>query len=201
MSIASALAGLLEVVEADRRQRCAEILGAAEAEASALLGAARIEARHRLRAALKAERARGDAQLAAARARWQAEERRRRQRLAQLSVAAAAGLLAPALKRCWNEESSRRRWIEAALTQAAARLPRRDWRLRHPAGLAEGDLSWLRERATALGVAAVGCEADSRLDAGIVIAVGDACLDATTAGLLADRAAVDGRLLYCLEVA
>jgi hypothetical protein len=202
MTIASALAGLLEVVENDRRVRCAALLNAADAQASAQLDSARQENRRRLRAALQAERAKAKAQVAAAVARLQAEQRRAQLRHDAMLLAAASALLPPALQAIWQDDARRREWLTAALQKAAATLPRHDWLCQHPPSLSAVDVDWLLARAGDLGIANATCESDPDIDAGIAIVVrsdaGTVRLDATTAGLLADRAWVDGRLLQFL---
>ena len=205
MTIASALAGLLEVVENDRQARCQALLGEADAQVSALLAAARGESRRHLRAALKAERTQAMAQIDTARAHLQAEQRRAQQRQAALILVSAWALLPPVLLAIWQDEGRRRQWLAAALQGAAAILPRHDWRCQHPATLPAGDVSWLLARAGELGVVGTRCESDAGIDAGLAILIksdsGDARFDATTAGLLADRAFADGRLLQLLEEA
>jgi hypothetical protein len=196
---ADALAGLLAVIAADRAARCRDILAPAEAAAAARLAEALRATRTELRQALKNERRRLQAQLDAARAELDAARRRRDQRLAQAVVDAGWALLVPALVRCWQEPACRRRWIAAALAAARARLPPADWRIRHPPGLAPAEAAMLLAELAAAGVAGAQCEAAVDLAAGLEIRAGDACLDASAAGLLADRAAVAGRLLYWWE--
>lgn len=203
MTIASALVGLLEVVESDRQERCAAILAEAEAQASKHLATLRGEARSRLQAALRQERASYRTQISAARAALQAARRRQWQGQAALAVAAAAARLPAALQALWEQPQRRREWLQAALRRAAATLPRRDWRCRHPAALPAGDLAWLRTGVEALGVVDACFLADGGMAAGIEIRVGgelgEAVLDATSVGLLADRVAVEGRLRHWLE--
>lgn len=199
MSIATALHDLLEVVANDRQERCQEILGRADADAGELLASARADARRRLRAAAQAERARGRQLLADAQARLQAAERQRNQRLAALAVGEGMSLLDAALQARWRNAAARRRWLALASERAAACLARHDWLLRHPEDLADHERDWLLAQVAALGVPGARCEATADIAAGIEIRAGDTCLDATAAGLLADRPAVEGRLLHHLE--
>lgn len=188
-------ARLLAAVAADREARCRAILEPAAAAADALCAAALADARRELRQALAGERARLAGERAAAAARRDAAGRSRAQRLAQLAVEAGIAQLAPALQRRWDAAETRRRWVAAAFRVARERLPAVGWRLRHPAGVAATETAaWLRELAAA-GVADVRCEAAAEIFAGIEIRVGDACLDATAAGLAGERGAVAGRLL------
>lgn len=197
MSIAGALATLLDVVDRDSKARCAEILGAAQAQAAALRTDAMAEGRRRLRAALRAERAAAAARIATARAQLEAEQRRAAQRRAALVVTAAEALLPAALRAVWTAQ--RRKWLEQALVRAAQSLPRDTWRIRHAPDLGDADRAWLRQQLDELGVSDTILEVDAGIDAGIEIRAGTARLEATSAGLLADRAWVYGRLLQFME--
>lgn len=199
MTIAGALASLLDVVDRDSQVRCEEILGAARAEAAALRADAMAEGRRRLRAALRAERAAAEARMAAARAQLEAEQRRAAQRRAGLAVAAAEALLPAALQAVWDDPRRRRQWLQQAIRRAAQSLPRDAWCIRHAPNLGDADRAWLRQRLDELGVSDTSFEAATGIGAGIEIHAGAARLEATPAGLLADRAWVYGRLLQLLE--
>ncbi|QRJ62260.1 hypothetical protein [Azospira restricta] len=200
-AITRARARLLAAIAADRDARCRAILEPAAAAAEALLAAALADARRELRRALVAERTRLAGERAAAAARRDAAGRSRAQRLALGAVAAGLDRLAPALQRRWDDAATRRRWVAAACRIARQRLPAAGWQLRHPAAVAAAEVAdWLRGLAAA-GVADVRCEAAAEIAAGIEIRVGDACLDATAAGLAGDPAAVAGRLLQLWEEA
>lgn len=198
---ADALAALLAVIDADRAARCREILAPAEAAAAALLAEATRETRRALRQALRADGRRRRAQLDAARAKVEAAHRQHRQRLAQAAVDEGWALLAPALERCWQAPDGRRQWIAAALAVAQARLPPSGWQVRHPPSLAPDEVADLLADLAAAGVAEARCESAVDLAAGLEIHAGNTCLDATAAGLLAERAAVAGRLLHFWETA
>lgn len=196
---ADALAALLAAVAAEREARCRALLAPAEAAAATLLAEAAVSIRRDLRRALREDRARRRAQRDAARAELDAALRLRRQRLAQAAVDEGWARLPAALLRCWQEAPCRARWIAAALDAARARLPPAGWCIRHPPALAPAEAAALRGDAAALGVAEAYCAADPEIAAGIAIVAGDARLDASVAGLLADRATVAGRLLYLWE--
>lgn len=195
-TIASATAGLLAVIAADREARCRALMEPAELAAAATLATAVAATRRALRQALVGERARLRAQRQTARAQLAAAERQRCQRQAQAVVDEGLALLLPALCRRWEEPSCRERWVAAALAAALARLPPRGWCLRHPPGLSPAEAAQMLRQLAAAGVAEARCEADPNLAAGIAIGAGDATIDASAEGLLAERAAVAGRLLY-----
>lgn len=192
---------LLALIAADREARCRAILAPAEEAAAARVAAALRAARDALRRGLASERAAMRAQLDAARAQRDAAVRERHQRIVRAVVAEGWPLLAAALGRRWEAPRSRQRWIAAALDAACARLPPRDWCIRHPPGVSAAEADAMGRRLAARGIAGVRCEAAAEIAAGLEIRVGTACLDATVAGLLADRAAVAGRLVQRWEEA
>lgn len=199
MSIARALHDLLAVVASDQQARCQAILDQADTEAATLLASARCDARRRLRAAGQAERRRGQQLVAAAGARLQTAERQRRQRLAVRALSDGMSLLDAALQARWQDGEARRHWLALATERAAACLVPRDWLLRHPPDLPAPERDQLLAQVAALGVPGARCEATAEIVAGIEIRAGEARVDATPVGLLADRPAVEGRLLHHLE--
>lgn len=199
MNIAGALATLLDVVAKDGEARCAQILGEAQAEAEALRVAATRECRRRLCDALQAARAEADGRIGAARARFEAEQRQVAQRRAGRALAAAEAQLPDALRAVWANPAKRRQWLEQALASAAPTLPGGTWRIRHAPDLGADDKAWLQQRLGELGLTDPSLEADAGITAGFEIRAGAARLEATPAGLLADRAWVFGRLLQLLD--
>lgn len=199
MTIAGALATLLDVVTRDSEARCAEILGAARVEAEALRAESMREARQSLSTALRAERAGAAARIDAAQAQLEAAQRGAAQRQAAVALTAAEALLPAALQAVWQDPPRRRQWLQHALRCAAQSLPRGAWQIRHAPDLGADDKAWLQKRLDELGVTGASLEAESGIVAGIEIQAGTARLEATPAGLLADRAWVHGRLLQLLE--
>lgn len=198
-AIARARDGLLAVIAADRDARCRAILAPAEEAAAARVAEALREARAALRRGLASERSSMRAQLDSVRAQRDAAVRERHQRIVLAVVAEGWPLLAAALGRRWEAPDRRQQWIAAALDAARAKLPPGDWCIRHPPGLSAAEIEAMRGRLAAQGIAEVRCEAAEEIDAGFEIRVGTACLDATAAGLLADRAEVGGRLVQLWE--
>lgn len=199
MSIASAQAALLELIEEDKQKRCAALIAESEASAEALLATAREACRRRLRVSAKAERAHCAALIATAQARLEAVRRQAQHARTARAIAAGTEQLPAAMLALWQDAKQRRKWLSVALHAAATRLPSGDWRISHPPSLSSDDLDYLRQEAEQLGVAAAHLAAESAITAGIVIVVGQATFDATIEGLLADRVLVEGRFCYYLE--
>ena len=198
MSLGERKAGLLALVEDDRRRQRAALLDTADAQAAALRGQARAEARARVREVLAAARERRDAALAAAEARRQTRLRLARQGRASAALAAAWAALPDELERRWRDPAARAAWLAHVVARAARELPAdAPWTLRHAPGATTGELAG----ATAAAPVAVDCVADPSLRAGLRIARGGNVLDASLDGLLADRDAVAAAVLRAMEAA
>jgi hypothetical protein len=150
-------------------------------------------ARRRVATAIAAERAAAASRLAAAEARLATARRMALQRRMKSLLAEGWRLLPAALAARWARPGPRGTWVAAALDCARAVLPQGAWRIEAPA-------SWnASERAAALeSLARHGIEAaveDGDIDAGVRVRLDRVDVDATLAGLLADRPAIEGGLL------
>lgn len=195
----AALAALLALIEADREARCRAILAPARQQAEARRAGARAAARRQYRGALELERAQLRVKAERGQALLEAAQHERHRRLARAAVEAGWTLLGPALAARWRDPQLRQRWLDAALAAARARLPAGAWRILHPASLAASETAALADSLARQGFGEIGFEVAAGIEAGIVVCAAGARLDATIAGLLADRAAVSGRLCYLWE--
>jgi hypothetical protein len=199
MSIERQTAALLALVETDRAQRSATILGEARAQARALLAAAHRDARRKMRDAIVEERVRRDERVAAARANLQTRRRVAMQRRASALLAAAWTKLPRALEQRWHAHDTRRAWVGACVVTARKLLPPSGWRIAHPVAWPEAERDALAaELASALDEAPQFV-ADPGIRAGIRIAAKGNLIDSTLAGLVADRAEIGGALLGLLD--
>jgi hypothetical protein len=188
-------AALVALVEADAAARSRAVLEPAAAQARELLRNARRAARQRVATAIAEERAAYSARVGAAEARLATARRMAEQRRLQALVAEGWERLAPALAARWRDAAGRREWVQAALDQAQALIPGGSWRVEAAAGWTEA------ERTQALAALAGRCievsfASDAAISAGLRVRSGNVELDATLAGLLADRLGVEGRLLH-----
>jgi hypothetical protein len=103
--------------------------------------------------------------------------------------------LPPALERRWAEAPSRDRWVQACLDRAIEMLPHGAWTVECPASWSAAERERARERLAARGITAK-IETAQDIGAGLRIAHGGIVLDATAAGLVSDRLAIEGRLLH-----
>ncbi len=198
-NVETQMQALLTLLEEDRRRQCDALIADAQARASSVLRQAQRDARSRVRAAFAVERQRLDQQLKAASARLQTEHRLSEQeRRAQL-LRLGWQMLPEALLDRWREPGRRSKWVAQAIDSAHRLLPREKWTLSVAPGWppAERD-QVLQAVARRLGYTP-GCSEEPDLQAGLLIIAAGNRLDATLGGLLADRAAIEARLLDALE--
>lgn len=198
-TVDSQMQALLTLLDEDRRRQCDALIADAQARARSVLRQAQDDARVRMRAAFAAERQRLEQQIRAAAARLQTERRLSEQeRLAQL-LRLGWQMLPDALLERWRDPGRRSKWVAHAIDSAQRLLPREMWSLQvAPGWPAEERDQALQSVASRLG-AMPGCSEAAELQAGLLIIAAGNRLDATLAGLLADRAAIDARLLDYLE--
>ena len=191
---------LLDLVEADRRQKCDAILTAAQDHAAAVLRQAHADARARMRKAIVEERLRRDARVDAARANLETRRRLAEQRRAAELLAAGWKRLPEELLRRWRTPESRRRWFAAVVAGARASLPATAWRIIHAPDWPAAERDAIRsELALAQGAECLFDE-DSRIRAGLKIAANGNVVDGTQDGLVSDHTDIGSKLLHLLEI-
>lgn len=192
---------LLDLVDDFRRQRGDELLTPASAEARATLKTAISEARRRVRTAIAEERHRWSAQIGAAEAALATDRRLAQQRHAVHLLGAAWNSLSDRLLAKWRDPDGRARWIDAHLQRALPAVPHAGgWRIEHAPDF---DAAARTRCETALDATAIAAtfEPVASIAAGFRVINGHNELDATLDGLMADRAALEGRLLHYLDEA
>jgi hypothetical protein len=181
---------LIAEIEAKVAAARRDLLQAAAREAAEIRRRARAKARRQMRRAVEEMRAHAQRQWQQLRAELQTEEQRRNAARALATLAAAWPELERALERRWLDPQARRRWTEALLALARARLRGARWTIQHPRDF---DAARLEPLLPPQVSAVLG--ADAELHAGLAIEADGARLDGTPAALLADRAAVEAELL------
>lgn len=199
MSLEARTQALLDLVEADRRSQCESIVGAARTAAGIQLAQARVEARARVRRAHAEQRQRAADALAAARADLQTRRRLHAQHHLEALLALAWKRLPEVLRERWAQPGTRAAWVAHALASAHARLPAGAWTVQHGPDWPAGECGALAARLHAELGFAPAFVPDARIDAGVRIGAGGNVVDATLAGLLADRDEIGGRLIGLLE--
>lgn len=185
---------LLQRVTDDRERRCAALRAAAESQAKQIVRSARAEARTNVRNAVTQERARMDFGMRQARARADIEARRReREKSRELLEKMWAGI-ADALEHRWRERALRRAWIEAVISQAGTLLAGRPWLIEGRSDWTEQERNEFRDQARGRGAKTVEYSLGVA-PAGLKIRAGNVCVDATVAGLLAQRESIEAVFL------
>lgn len=198
MKRGEAMNALLQVIASNCEASCREERDRAAAEARDLLKAAHAAARARVRPVVEEASLRPAERLARAEAQRRTRERLERQRRVKARLQNGWGLLRQALERLWLDPGARRGWVEGAAERAAAALPPGEWRVVHPSGWPEEEKRRARERLKEHSVKIAAFAPDAQVRAGLRFESGHTVLDATLEGLLADRGAIEARLLFHL---
>jgi hypothetical protein len=210
LSLEQRTVALLALVEDYRARRCAALFEPAREQAREILRAARAQGRRRVRATVGELRQRLAAEVGAAQARAATERRVTEQRRALVLLNDAWRELRAALQQRWHDPAARRLWIDTQLQRALRVLARRrhntantdvgePWSIDYAADWPETERQECFGRIAAAGIVIAATQARDDVDGGIRIRAGANVVDATIDGLLADRAAVEGRLLDLLR--
>jgi hypothetical protein len=190
---------LLDLIESDRALRCAQILGEANSRAAAVRAQARGEARARMRRAFDEQRLLARERIAAAQARLATHRRLHEQQRTAALLRLAWEQLPGELLTLWRDPGARAAWVAHVLESAQQRMPRGPWRIVHPSDWPAAEQQALARALAAEGGESPRFEADSAVPAGLKVVAGGNVIDGTLAGLLADRAELEARLLRHLE--
>lgn len=216
MNLQQRTAALLQLVAQHRATRIGQTLQPAQEQARALRRAARAEARRRVHTAVAEERKRQAVETGAVEARLATERRLAGQQRAVLLLAQAWDALRYTLLHQWQQPATRARWIETHLQRAecsladpagpaessaasAAGAGRRSWQLSGPPDWAPVEYQAVAAELHQRAAVEVTFVPDAGIAAGWRLQAGHNRLDATVDGLLADRAAIEGRLLQLLQ--
>lgn len=199
MTVRTRMQALLDMVESDREARCRALLDQARAETATLLAQARAQARAQMREAFADERQRARTRIAAAEAELQTRRREHAQRRVEALLVLAWQQLPGVLRQRWRDDAARARWVSMAFEAARAALPRDAWTVVHGPDWPAAERDALAARCREAVGGAPGFVVDERIDAGLRIGTGGSVVDATLAGLLADRDEIGGRLIGELE--
>ena len=194
-SIEPSARALLDLIEADRTARCAQILDEARRRAAALRTQAQADAVARVRQAFAEQRLRRNERIAAAQARLATQRRLHEQQRSAALLRLAWEQLPGELLALWRQADTRTAWVAQVLAAARDSMPGTNWRVLHAP-------DWpAAERQATLATLDPGTqfEADPALTAGLRVVAAGNVIDGTQAGLLAERAEFEARLLRLLE--
>lgn len=201
MTVRARMRALLDIVESDRQTRCQGLFDQARADAAAALTLARSQARAQMRETFADERQRARSRIAAAEAELQTRRREHMQRRVEALLAIAWQRLPGVLLQRWRDDAARQHWVRAALNAARVALPPGPWTVVHGPHWSEAECEALAAACRQVSGAAPRLVVGERISAGLRIGTDGTVVDATLAGLLADRDEIGGRLIAELEKA
>jgi len=190
---------LLDLVNADRRQKCDAILAEAQGRRSTALRQAHADARVLMRNAFREERLRRDTRVDAARANLETRRRLAEQRRAAALLADGWKRLPEELLRRWRNPDLRRRWVAAVVAGARNSLPATAWRIIHAPDWPAAERDAVRSELALTPGAECLFDENPRIRAGLRISANGNVVDGTQDGLLSDRAEIGSQLLRLLE--
>jgi len=186
---------LLQVVARHRDERCNELLGQAQREASQVIRQAHAEARARMHQSIRGIREMRRTRLAATEAKLQTRRRRRREGADLWLLAAAWQPLRKALQARWAQQTARRQWIDLLVQRAGTLLIATDWQIEHP-------LDWPAQERASLEAQLDGQLGRlpefiprEQISAGLRISADGTSVDGTLEGLLRDQTRIESLLL------
>ena len=190
---------LQQLVQDQENQYCQKVLEDAQTSARQIVGHAHQQARLRMHAAVEEERFQARHQLDTARAQRQTQARQAEHKAALLMLQDGWEQLNEGLVARWQAAEARQGWIEGLLQQAMASLPRCRWHIEHPPLWPEQEREALAEKIRQHCAQEPSFEALASIQAGLHIHSDGAHLDGSHRGLVADRNAIEARLLAIIQ--
>jgi hypothetical protein len=193
------LASLLELVETNRRERCAQMIADAEALARQIVGKAFADARAQVHYDILKLREDMRHKIRSAEAQRQTRIRQRRQRADRRVLKRACGQLPGALQARWQRSHSRKLWITALIRQASISLIDRHWRIEYPLNWPAEERRELSDRLHRDLGQSPHFAPEATVTAGLRIHAGGACVDGTIEGLLQNSDYIEALLLAAIN--
>jgi hypothetical protein len=186
---------LLGVVIENRENRCAELRDKAHEQARDIIRQAYVRSRARLHRHVNTLRDKYRVRIASATARNQTLLRQQHQKKERATLDAAWPLLSKAMMEQWKAPDSRRKWLDAAITNASSVLLEHNWHIEHPLDLDEEELDKIKYKLTSDKVKHFRLVANNDIAAGIRISTNGTVIDATLEGLLKQKLQIEAKLL------
>jgi len=186
---------LLGIVVENREKRCEELRESAYQEAREIIKQAHARSRARLRRHIDALREKYRVRVSSAHAHNQTLLRQQHQKTDRAILDIAWPLLREAMLALWKDPDSRRKWLNAAMASATARLREHDSRIEHPLIMSEEELTWIKQhfhQNTGKNPDLVGCD---NLEAGIRIISDGTVIDASLEGLLKQKTSIEATMI------
>ena len=192
---ARTLEHLLDVVAANRDKRCAEENKRARRQADEIIRQAHKTCRARMHRHINALREKYRVRSSSAYARNQTMLRNQQQKADRAMLDQAWPDLRDAMQTFWNNQASRKEWIEAAMASALSRVLGYVWRVEYPRGLDEEELKMLKQEIGQIKGNEPEFVAQGDVVAGIRIIVDGTVIDATLEGLLNQKSTIEATMI------
>lgn len=189
------LDALLDTVRRHAEEEGRAIDERAAQEARAIVARAHQDARAKVHAAIVLERENGARALEKVRARIETTKRQKFQDAEAAFLDLCGPHLEQALAARWADADQRRAWLAAALRRALEHLHPGRWHIEGPAGWAVEELAPFIPSIAEVSGAEPLVTTSPGLGAGLRIAANGAVVDASPAGVLADRGEIAALLL------
>ena len=193
--VGTQLQHLLEVVDRRREEQCENAANEAQAQADKIVKQAWRDARSHahedlaeLREQIRKQRAYADAQL-------HTRQRQQRQQIEQRLISDAWEQLQDALQQLWNDEETRKRWVNDLVVKASGTLIDAHWSIEHPSDWPGQECLDLKARLSNEFECFPTFEPQRAITAGLRITAGGACVDGSNRGLLQGRIRIEAMLL------
>ena len=193
--VGAQLQHLLEVVDRRRDEHCEDLTNEAEAQARQIVRkafhAALVDAHEdlaELREQIRKQRAYADAQL-------HTRQRQQRQQIEQKMITAGWQQMHDALQQLWDDEQTRKRWVNDLVLKASGTLIDAHWSIEHPSDWPGQECLDLKARLSNEFECFPTFEPQRAITAGLRITAGGACVDGSNRGLLQGRIRIEAMLL------
>lgn len=190
---------LLQRVNDHSTARCQQLQDETQQQVRDILRDARKQARQNMHQTAARERVRMEQSRRQTQAAVALSQREHTARHMQQVLDAMWRSLPEVMQARWTDPKQRCAWIQAAVSEADRVLGGRDWNIEHGADVTPDECAqWLQHRVRhpgQPGPSNVVWRLDAGISAGIRIRAANACLDATIAGLLSNRADVEAAFL------
>jgi hypothetical protein len=193
--VGAQLQHLLEVVDRRRDEHCEDLTNEAEAQARQIVKkafhAATVHAHEdlaELREQIRKQRAYADAQL-------HTRQRQQRQQIEQKMITAGWQQMHDALQQLWDDEPTRKRWVNDLVLKASGTLIDAHWSIEHPSDWPGQECLDLKARLSNDYECFPTFEPQAAITAGLRISAGGACVDGSSSGLLQGRNRIEAMLL------
>ncbi len=190
---AETLEHLLGVVVENREKRCQQVRDQAHQQAAEIIAQAYKRSRGRLHRHIVALREKSRDRVASARARNQTLLRQQHHKEERAILDVAWPMLRSTMQALWETPETRYRWIEAAVANAEQLLIQGGWHIEHPADFDREDRDRLEQMLDP--DTNPGFSTSDDIEAGIRITVNGTVIDATLAGLLKQKIAIEARMI------